>query len=336
MGVPADARVGVKSIGKFWAWRFLAVALMLGLARSLAAQETHLIIITGVEGDPEHGERFHKWATMLIEAATRHGGVDDANITYLADKPDRDPARIKVRSTRENVVKAFTDVAERSRPNDEVFVVLIGHGSFDGRQASFNLPGPDLTAADYAKLLDKCGSQRVVFVNTSSSSGGFLPVVAGPGRTVVTATKTGGERNETLFPEFFVEALISEAADKNRDGRVSVLEAFQYAQTKVKQAYQQKGLVLTEHAALDDGGDGAFAATLFLESPRARAGAGAATTDPVLRALLEERQALEDQIAALKLRKGKMDQAQYDQELEKRVTELALKMRAIQKIEGKK
>jgi hypothetical protein len=327
MGLPASPGDGVRPFGA----AVLALALLGGLARAAAAQETHLIVITGVEGDPEHGETFHKWATAIIEAAKRHDGIADANTVYLAEKPDRDPSKIQGRSTRENVVKTFTDVASRCGPDDEVFVVLLGHGSFDGRQATFNLPGPDLTAADYAKLLEKFGSQKVVFVNTSSSSGGFLSALAGPGRTIVTATKTGGERNETLFPEFFVEALTGDAADKNRDGRVSVLEAFEYAKAKVTQTYQQKGLVLTEHAALEDGSDGAFAATLFLESQRARAAAiGAATTDPALRALLEDRQALEDRIAELKLRKGKMEAAQYDQELERLVTELALKTRAIQ------
>ena len=293
-------------------------------------------MITGVEGDQEHAELFHKWAAALIDAAKRHDGVADANIIYLAEKPDTDRARIRGRSTRENVEKAFGALAGRVRPSDEVFVVLFGHGSFDGRQASFNLPGPDLTAADYAKLLDALPTQRVVFVNTSSSSGGFLPALAGPGRTIVTATKTGGERNEPRFPEYFVEAFSSDTADKNRDGRISVLEAFEYAKAKVTQVYQQAGNILTEHATLEDGSNGTFAATLFLESQRTRAASIAATSDPALRALLEERQALEDQIAALKLRKATMNEDEYEQELEKLATELALKTRAVQQIEGKK
>jgi len=117
---------------------------------------------------------------------------------------------------------------------------------------------------------------------------------------------------------------------------VSVLEAFEFARSKVVQAYQQKGLVLSEHAAIEDGNDGLFAAGLFLESQRARSAAVTATSDPALRALLEERLALEDRIAALKLRKARMEPAQYDQELEQLVTQLALKTRAIQQIEGRK
>ena len=214
--------------------------------------------------------------------------------------------------------------------------MLFGHGSFDGRQASFNLPGPDLDAAGYVKLLDALPTQRVVFVNTSSSSGGFLPALAGPGRAIITATKTGGERNEPRFAEFFVEAFSNETADKNRDGHVSVQEAFEYAKARVADVYQKAGNILTEHAALEDGSNGTFAATLFLESQRTRAASIAATADPALRALLEERLALEDGIAALKLRKATMSEDAYDQELERLATELALKTRAVQQIEGKK
>jgi hypothetical protein len=215
--------------------------------------------------------------------------------------------------------------------------VLFGHGSFDGRQAAFNLPGPDLTAADYARLLGALKSQRIVFVNTSSASGAFLAPLAGPGRTIVTATKTGGERNETRFPAFFVEALTSDAADRNRDGRVSIQEAFDYASAKVKESYEKQGLLMTEHAALEDGSGGALAATLGLSSDRGRAASEVAgIDDPQVRALVEERQRIEQQVAALKLRKDRMEPAQYDAELETLLTSLALKTRAIKELEGRK
>src|SRR5439155_10102118 len=107
---------------------------------------------------------------------------------------------------------------------------------------------------------------------------GFLAALAGPGRTIVTATKTGGERNETRFPSYFVEAFEDNAADSDRNGRVSVFEAFEYARTKVAKSYEQQGLILTEHAALDDGNQGKLAATLFLESDRSRAAADRKST----------------------------------------------------------
>jgi hypothetical protein len=272
---------------------------------------------------------FDKMATNVVEAAKKHG-VLEANIAYLGEAPG-----VKVRATRDNVTKAFADLAARAKPNDEIFVLLIGHGSFDGKTAAFNLPGPDLTADDYAKLLQRFPTQKIAFVNTASSSGAFLQPLAGPARTIVTATKTGGERNETKFAEYFVEALDSEAADRDRNGRVSVQEAFDYAAGKVKAAYEKEGHILTEHASLDDGAQGKLASTQYLAPPRSRT-AAAQAADPATRALLEQRDALERQVADLRLKKDSMDPAQYDQQLEKLLTELALKTKAIRDAEGKK
>jgi hypothetical protein len=183
--------------------------------------------------------------------------------------------------------------------------------------------------------MEKIRSARVVFVNTASSSGEFVKGLAGPGRAIVTATRTGGERNETRFPAFFVEAFTGEAADRDRNGRISVQEAFEYARTKVQQAFEREGYVQSEHATLEDGGTG-LAGTLFLESDRSRSADIAKVSDPAMRAALEEKRELEDQIAALRLRKASMPPEQYDEELEKLVTALAQKTRAIQQIEGRK
>jgi hypothetical protein len=307
----------------------------LAVARPAAAQDTHLLVITGVEGDAEHGAQFHKWATALIDAAQKKGGLAEATVTYLADKVERDPSHIRGRSTSENVRKAFADLAARVRPSDEVFIVLFGHGSYDGRQSAFNLPGPDLAVADYAALLDKIRSARTVFVNTASSSGEFAKGLAGPGRTIVTATRTGGERNETRFPAYFVEAFTSDEADRDRNGRISVQEAFEYARAKVQQAFEREGYIPSEHATLEDGGTGG-AGTVYLESERARTAEIANVSNPTLRAALEEKRQIEDQLAGLKLRKPSIPSDEYDKEFERLVTALALKSRTIQQLEGKK
>ena len=311
------------------------LAVFLLATQAASAQDTHLLLVTGVSGDEEHAAQFHKWATAVVDAAKKVGVVE-ANIAYLAERPDQDAARIQARSTRENVTKAFGELAARAKPSDDVFILLIGHGSYDGRQGTFNLPGPDLSVADYGKLLDPLVLQRVAFVNTASSSGAFLPALAGPGRIVITATKTGGERNETRFPAFFVEALQTEAADRDRNGRVSVHEAFDFARGRVAAAYEQGGHILTEHAVLDDGAEGKFAATVFLTPRGARSAAIASVSDPKLRALLEERDTLERQIGELRIRKDAVSAEEYDQQLEKLVTELALKSRAIRELEAKK
>jgi hypothetical protein len=300
-----------------------------GLARPVAAQDIHLIVIVGAGGDEEHSARFHKWAAAVVEAAKKRGISDAA---YLGEK--QEPS-VNARATKENVTKAFQDAAKRAKPEDELFVLLIGHGSFDGKSGAFNILGPDLTAGDYATLLDLFKTQKISFVNTASASGAFLQALAGPNRAIVTATKTGGERNETRFPEFFVEALNGDAADNDRNGRVSLQEAFTYALAKVKDAYEKEGHILTEHATLDDGNEGKFAATQFL-APRGSRTTASASADPAMRALLEQRDALEEQIAQLRLKKDSMDATRYEEQLEKLLTDLALKTRAIRELEAKK
>jgi hypothetical protein len=290
------------------------------------AQQTHLLVITGVPGDEEHAQKFQKWATSFIDAAKKKDAVPDANITLLTDK----------QSTKAGVEKAFADLTARVKPGDAVVVLLLGHGSFNGTQAAFNLPGPDLTVDEWGKLLGKLSAQHVAFINTSSSSGAFLPAVAAPGRVVVTATKTGGERNETQFPEFFVAAYGDAAADRDRNGHVSVAEAFDYAKTKVVQAFQQKGLLLTEHAVMDDGGDGHLAATLFLGTGRAEGTLAVDLSDPAAKKLVDEKEAIDRQIAELKLKKSSIDPAQYDAQLEKLLTDLALKTKAIRDLQAQK
>ena len=294
--------------------------------RSAFAQQTHIVVVTGVPGDEEHAQKFDKWAKTFIDAAKTKDAVPDANITYLSDK----------QATKVNLEKALNDVAARAKSNDSVVLLLIGHGSFDGSTAAFNLMGPDLTAADYARLLGKFTTQHVVFVNTASSSGAFQQPLAAPGRVVITATKTGGERNETEFGQYFVEAFGDAAADRDRNGHVSIAEAFEYAKTKVTQAFQQKGLILTEHAMLEDGGDGKLASAVFLGTGRAESALKVDTSDPAVRALVDERDAIQKEIEGLQLRKTSMDPAQYDAQMEKLLTRLALKTKALRDLQAKK
>jgi hypothetical protein len=326
MGLSKKAGIGVIARAVLAA---LAFSTALALPTTARAQDIHLIVIVGAGGDEEHSAKFHKWASAVVDAAKKRG-VSDA--VYLGEK--QDPG-VNARATKENVTKAFQDASKRAKPEDEIFVLLIGHGSFDGKIGAFNILGPDLTAGDYATLLDLFKTQKISFVNTASSSGAFLQALAGPNRAIVTATKTGGERNETRFPEFFVEALNGDAADNDRNGRVSLQEAFTYALAKVKDVYEKEGHIITEHATLDDGNEGKFAATQFL-APRGSRAAANTSADPAIRALLEQRDGLEEQIAQLRLKKDSMDAARYEEQLEKLLTDLALKTRAIRELEAKK
>jgi len=305
------------------------------LAAPAFAQGSHVLVIVGLGGDHENAERFHRWASAIVDAAKDRYALPPAAIVYLGEDPARDAARISGRATREAVEAAFTRLAGQARPGDRVFIVLIGHGASATGEPRFNLPGPDLAAPDFARLAGLFAAQQVVFVNTASASGGFVAPLSGKDRIVITATRTEGERNQTRFGEFFAEALSTGDADMDKDGRVSMLEAFTWARRRVAESYERDGQLLTEHAVLDDdgdgkgtgepgrpGGDGAVARTLFLSAGTSQPMPGA-DADPEIRALVEQRQALEDRIAALKASKEKTDPAAYASELERLLIELA-------------
>jgi hypothetical protein len=317
--------------------RVVAAAIVLWLAAwaPAFAQGSHVLVIVGLGGDHENAERFHRWASAIVDAAKDRDGIPPASIVYLGEDPARDTARISGRSTREAIEAAVTRLAAQARPGDRVFFLLIGHGASATGEARFNLPGPDLAAADFARLVGRFAAQQVVFVNTASASGGFVAALSGKDRTIVAATRTDGERNQTRYGEYFAEALSTDDADMDKDGRVSMLEAFTWARRRVIESYERDGQLLTEHAVLDDNGDGkgteepgqpgedgALARTLFLSAGSAPFVPGA-DADPETRALIETRQALEDRIAALKASKDKMDPAAYAGELERLLVDLA-------------
>jgi len=309
--------------------------------------KTFLLIVVGLSGDPEHGKTFHKWGTTLAEASVRLG-VAPERLVYLVDQPQEDDKRVTGRATREEITKALDRFAKEAGPDDIVFITLIGHGSFDGRAAKFNLPGPDLGGADFNALMRKLPSKQVVFVNASSASGPFVDELSGPGRTIVTATRNGAEQYATLFGGYFVDAITSEAADADKNKRISVLEAFTYAKAEVARAYEREGLLATEHALLDDNGDKEGS-----QDPGAVGRDGKISTDgkvasilsfgvagddlpadPRLRALHLERRDLERRIESLRLLKESMEPARYQKELESLSVAIALKTGEIRKAEA--
>jgi hypothetical protein len=321
-------------------------SVLLLTAGPAAAQSVHLAVIVGLSGDPEHAKLFQRWASTLVDAASGRMGIPKDHIVYLTERPEEDPQRATGKSTQAEITRAFGALAASTKPDDVVFVVLIGHGTFDGNSAKFNLPGPDMTPADFAPLLKSLPSKHVVFVNTASASAPFLAELSGPGRTIVTATRTGAERFATLFGGQFIDALMSDAADADKNRRISVLEAFTAARLGVARAYEQQGIMLTEHPLLDDSGDkegtvdpkvdgknGRVASILSLGTA---ASADPLTDDPKLRALYEERRALERRVEGLKLLKGGMEPARYAADLEKLLIELAMKSRQIKEAEANK
>ena len=300
------------------------------------APATYLVIIAGIGGSPEHATQFYEWGKTLADAATGKFALPKGNVTFLAEDPERDRARIGGKSTREGVEQALAGVASRARAGDQLWVVLIGHGSSQREGARFNLPGPDLTDADFARLLKPLAKQRVAVVNAASASGDWAQTLAAPNRAVVTATKSGMERNETVFAKFFVAAFASEGsagADADKDGGVSLLEAFDYARRETARMYESDNRLLTEHAQL---ADSALARTLVLSRTAATAVAAAAAGDPALAALLREKQGIESRLAAHRARKAALDSAAYESGLETLLVELARKNQEIRAKQGGK
>jgi len=311
-----------------------------------APAQTYLLVVSGIGGEPAYQERFLVWGSTLVEDAREHLGITEDRIGYFAEDPARDP-QIRDRSTKANVTAALTDLASRAEPGARIVVVLIGHGSTVGGEPRINLPGPDMRAEDFAALLGAFATQEVVFVNLASASGDWIGALSGDHRIIVTATRSGTERDESLFGGFFVTALTDEEADTDKDGRVSVLEAFQYANAEVERTYGEQNRLRSEHALLDDdgdgrgshepdgqSGDGVRARGVFLAAEPGRA-ARAATDDPALAALYAERDSLETAITDLRAHKNAMEETAYEARLEQMLLTLARTNREIRTREGR-
>jgi hypothetical protein len=311
--------------------RAVAGVLLAGLGAGLpvlpaqAGGQSHVLIVTGLSGEPRFATAFHSAASTLYDAASTRWGVADSSLIYLAEDPARDP-RIRGRATRDAIAAALTRLARRSAAGDVLLVMLIGHGSGQGAESRLSLPGPDASAADFAGWLGPLADRTTVLVNAASGGGDFLAALAGPGRVVLTATRSAFERNETSFAGHFARGLGSGEADADKDGRVTLLEAFGFARREVARGYETRNLLQTEHAQLSDS---TLARTVAF-------GTAALPSDPRIAALYAERRALEAQVDALRRRKASLDSLAYEQELERLLLQLAAKTAEIRAAEGVK
>ena len=293
----------------------------------------HAVIINGAGGEPEYAKQFEKWTAELSLVLSDRYGFDSKQIKVLTEKPaDATTAR----STAEVVKATFATLKSQLDANNILFLFLIGHGSFDGKESKFNLVGPDLSATEYNAMLSALPTRRVVVFNMSSASGEFIKSLAAKGRIVVTATRNGQETNATRFAGFFIAALNATDADTDQDGHTSVLESFVYANRLTEDFYKRAGRLATEHALIDDNGDGVghdkleagegvLARATYLDSLSIdEAAANVATTK-----LLKDRARLEGEIEQLIARKGSMQEAEYEATLERLFIELAKVNRSI-------
>jgi hypothetical protein len=327
----------------------MPAVVMLSLAApacaTLAAQ-THVVVISGLGGEPIYSKQFTDLSRRLAAALHDRAGIPAEDITWLGEDSVSTAPRYGGMSTKVNVERVVQRLASKVQPGAQVVFVLIGHGAGDGPESRISIPGPDLTATDFAAIFARFPLQRIAFLDLTSASGDMVATLSGPNRVIITATRTAFERNESHFAQFFVDAFAKDGADTDKDGRVSLLEAFRYAAAETKRRYETESKLLTEHAQLDDDGDkkatseptgktgdGVLARRFFLDG--SRYAATAAGNDPRMAALYSERFALEEQIDALRQRKTAMTADAYDDELEKLLVALARKAREIRALEGR-
>ncbi len=323
MGHPALERVAVKR----------AFAAMLGLwlcALGLGAQtneERTLVLTIGAPGKPEYAEQFSAWAGLWKQAAAK--GALRLRVIGQGEATSPDDR-----------TRLWSVLAEEaSRPAGELWLVFIGHGTFDGHGAKFNLRGPDFSAEELAAVLKPC-RRPLVIIQCASASGPFLPALSAPGRVIITATRSGYEDNFARFGGYLARALADPAADLDHDGQVSLLEAFLLASRQVNQFYRDQGRLMTEHALLDDNGDALgtppewFQGVRAVKTPEkgksadgirahqmilARAPSELALS-PAARARRDE---LEQQLSALRLKKSGIKEDDYYHQLEQIMLETA-------------
>jgi len=308
----------------------VSVAAMLLASLSSSAQtndQRSLIVVIGAAGEPEYAEQFSSSAALWEQAATK-GGLQLRVIGKDQDNSTDD---------RGLLLKLLAE--EAGKTNGELWLVFVGHGTFDGRTAKFNLRGPDISAEEMAVAL-KPITRPVAIVQGASGSGPFLNALSTPGRVVITATKSGHELNATRFGAYFARAIGDPSADLDKDGQTSLLEAYLVASRQVEQFYKEEGRLATEHSLLDDNGDGLGTPPEWFRGLRAaKAPADGKSVDGVrahqlnlVRSEAEReltievrarRDELEQKLSALRGRKSQMKEADYYEDLEGLLVEIA-------------
>ncbi|HUA60492.1 MAG TPA: hypothetical protein VML19_17145 [Verrucomicrobiae bacterium] len=304
-------------------------ALILLLASAMAAPATtYFVTISGLGGEPDYVQRFKMWADDIDGSLKKAGG--DSNVTTM------------IAPTRDAIRSRMSQLASQAKPNDSVVLMLIGHGTFDGVDYKFNIPGTDVTGAELAAMLDRIPASRQCVVDMTSASGGAIQFLRKPGRVVIAATKSGTEKNATVFARYWAEALREPAADSDKNESISALEAYLYAQRKTKDFYDSLKRLATEHAVLEDtgkgegglpqpnnpDGEGRLAASFSLVRLGANA---AAANDPVKRPLLERKEQIEEEIDKLKYEKAALPADEYKKRLAALLLELAKVQEALDK-----
>jgi hypothetical protein len=315
----------------------LAVAALAFAPKPAFAQgDRYAVIVEGVSGDESYAKLYRGWVDRISQVLKQKAGMDAAHLSLIVETPGAGEQK----ATAEVVKATFAKLARQLKPEDQLFVMLIGHGGSTGGDAKFNLVGPDLTTQDWADAL-KPVAGHVAFVDTSSASFGFIQALAAPGRVVITATNSNAQVYDTVFAEGFIAAFSTSEADTDKDGRTSLMEAFTYARRKVDEHFQQAGTLATEHAVFDDTGQGAAHDTAVANGAGAVASltflevaARPTSSDPAVQALIDRQQQLTQQVDELRRKRPSMPPQTFDEQFEPLIIELATVSRDIRRKAG--
>jgi hypothetical protein len=286
-----------------------------------ARAAVYYVTVAGLGGEPDYEQRFTAAAKDLDKVFKAAGST--AHVYTLTG----------AQATASQLRQTLGEVAREAQPADDFVLILIGHGSYDGVEYKFNLVGPDLTAAEIATMCDRIPARRQLVVDTTSASGGAVQALERSGRAVIAATKSGTEKNATVFARYWVEALQDPGADTDKNQIITGLEAFQYATRKTAAFYETEKRLATEHAVFEEGGKSAPVRDAAADSDAGRmlasfalvrlGGDSQVASDPAKLALLKQKEQLEQKIDLLKYQRAAMSADDYRTQLSQTLVALA-------------
>ncbi len=267
--------------------------------------ENYSLVVQGLGGTPKYEEEFSRDAMAIAKATLKLSEFPENHI-FLGEK----------QAKRETILQKFEDFVGKIKPHDSFILTLIGHGSFDGNEFKFNLPGEDLSGYELVTALERIPAQRQLLVIASSSSGAMLDLLSSNGRTVVTATRSGRESNAVSFSRHWAEAMTSNSADTNKDELLSAAEAFRFTEKRIDEYYKSEKTLATEHPRMINNNNPEF----YLARTGKLAGS---ERNPRVSILLHKRSRLAEEFYSLKNRKAEMSEQAYLDSLQKILLQIA-------------
>jgi hypothetical protein len=344
-----DGVPGRSKASRAWFVSFLVpltLAFLIIQSSGLAAQTpVSVLIANSASGEARFKTEFWDWTSRLYRSLVEENGVSPDRIFLLVEDPGQgeslsSPAgkpALVAKATKNEFLKAAAQLRNRASQSETVVIILLGHASYD-TDYKFNLIGPDVSGDEIGRYLDTFPTQNVVLVAATPASGILARKLSGQKRVIIAATKSEFEGNHTVFGRFWVEAFEKRAADTDKNGTVSILEAYLYAQKRVAGWYQERQKLATEHSLLEDdgnglgaavpspaGGDGLLAARLNIGRSAAVATLSAAGDggNSRMRPLLDEKARIEASVQELRYRKSTMAEEDYQKNLEQLLLALA-------------